>query len=131
MLHTEAMRAALASGVRFLGLAGMTVDLMTQGAATADPQELFAITERVAAVLTAAGTARVTSPEGTDVTMDLRGRRAHVLAGRCLPDSPVACFPDGESPIAPLEESTEGTIVFLGMNPFGRLSQPVALTVEL
>ncbi len=131
MLHTEAMRGALAAGARFLGMAGMTTDLMTQGAATVDPKELFAITERAASVLTAAQSARVTSPHGTDVRMDLTGRKAHILAGVCLPDSPVTCFPDGESPIAPLEEGTEGTIVFdTAMNPFGHLSEPVVLTVE-
>ncbi len=131
MTHTEAVRAALAAGVKYIAMAGATVATVTEGAATADPRELYSTTEKVASLLSEAGTARVVSDRGTDVTMDLRGRKALVLGGLCIPGKTTGGFPHGESPIAPVEGSMEGTIVFdTTMNPFGSLSQPIVLRVE-
>ncbi len=129
--HTEALRTALGVGVKYISMPMLTIDSLTQGAATADPRELFAVTERVATLLTEASSARVVSDEGTDVTMDLRGRSGIVLGGLCIPGKTTGGFPHGEAPVAPVEESTTGTIVFdTTMNPIGRLSQPVVLRVQ-
>lgn len=131
MTHTEALRAALGAGVKYIAMPMLTISSLTQGAATADPHELFAVTEKVAALLTEASTARVVSEQGTDVTMDLRGRNGIILGGLCIPGKTTGGFPHGESPIAPVEDATTGTVVFdTTMNPVGRLSRPVVLQVE-
>ncbi len=131
LVHTEAIRGALAAGIKYVGMPMVTVSSLTQGGATADPHELYATTERVAALLTEAGSARVLSDRGTDVVMDLRGRKGLILGGLAIPGKTLGGIPHGESPIAPVEGSMEGTIVFdTTMNPIGALREPIVLKVE-
>ncbi len=130
MTHTEAVRAAMSRGVRYVSMPGITVETLTKGAATADYGEVYRITERVADVLTEGEKIRVTSSLGTDISMDINGRKAFVLAGKFEPGT-IACFPDGEAPIAPVEGTTNGTIVFDAcIHGIGALREPVRLIVR-
>lgn len=130
LTHTEAVRNALKKGVKYVAMPQVTVDLLTKGAATADYAEVLRTTEALARVLSRTDVVRVTSGEGTDVRFSVKGRKAFVLAGKFMPGT-IACFPDGEAPIAPVEGTAEGTIVFdTSIHAIGPLKDPVKLIVK-
>jgi leucyl aminopeptidase (aminopeptidase T) len=105
-------------------------EMMTRGGMTADYQEVDRITQRGVALLSAASTARVTTPDGTDLTIDLTGRPAFALSGFAREPGTFSGLPDGEAAIAPLEGSTEGVVV----NPYliekiGPVTEPFRMVV--
>lgn len=130
MTHTDAVRRALKAGVKYISMPGITVDMLTKGAATADYQEVQRVTQKVAEVLSRGKTVRITCPNGTNVSMSIEGRSAFALAGVFQPGT-IACFPDGEAAIAPVEGTCQGKIVFdLSMHSLGRLEEHIILKVE-
>ena len=129
--HTEARVQASKAGARVLILRGITEDIMLGDAMQADYDEVKRITQKVADVLTKGDVVEVTSKKGTDVRLSVRGRKGLVLAGFYDPDTGFAVLPDGEAPIAPVENSVNGTIVFdYSVDSIGLLSQPVTLEVS-
>jgi len=129
--HTQARLDAFAAGARFISLRGVTEDMMITGAMTVDFENLKAVTERVAAQLTAAHQVSVHSSAGTDVTFSISGRQAFVLDGYFHDDYGFATLPPGEAPTSPVEGTVNGVIVFdYSMDSIGRLSEPLRLTVE-
>lgn len=130
MAHTNAVREASKIGAKYIGMPHITVDLLCRGAATADYVEVQRITREVAEILAGGKRVRITSRAGTDVTMKIEGRRCHQLAGVWKPGS-VACFPDGEVALAPLESTARGKIVVdSSMHQIGMLKDAIVWTVE-
>lgn len=128
--HTRAGREAFRRGKKFVGMPQITVDTLTRGAATADYQQVGRITRKVAEILTAGDSTRVTTEMGTDITFSVRGRKCLELAGVYKPGS-IACFPDGEAPLAPVEGTARGRfVVDSSMHGIGRLLHPITIIVE-
>src|SRR5829696_3940981 len=71
--HTRARKAASEAGARGATLPGVTEDMLARLMA-ADFPLMAARSRAVAGLLTAAGSAHVTCPRGTDLTLDLSGR---------------------------------------------------------
>ncbi|OFX28814.1 MAG: hypothetical protein A2Z07_07390 [Armatimonadetes bacterium RBG_16_67_12] len=106
-------------------------EMMVRGGMTADYAEVDRITRQGVALLTAASSARLTAPEGTDVRMDLAGRPAFGLSGFAREPGQFSGLPDGEAAIAPVEGRTEGVVV----NPYliekiGQVTEPFRMEVE-
>jgi leucyl aminopeptidase (aminopeptidase T) len=130
MAHTECVRNALKIGKKYIGMPDITVDTLTKGAATADYKEVGRITAAIAKILTEGSEAWITSGFGTDLTFSIEGRKAVELAGVFKPGS-IACFPDGESPMAPVEGTANGKMVIdSSLHQIGRVKNPVIMTVE-
>jgi len=89
-------------------------------------------TRRLAEILTAATTGRVTSPAGTAVTLDLAGRTAIAVSSVQKAPGGWASMPDfAEAAIAPVEGTAAGVAVIEGsVNWLGRLAGPVRLRIE-
>jgi len=131
MTHTNAEREALRAGARVCNIREVDEEMMVRGGMTADYEEVDRITRRGVALLTAASRARVTTPEGTDLTIDLSGRPAFALSGFAREPGTFSGLPDGEAAIAPVEGRTEGVIV----NPYlvekiGQVTEPFRLEVS-
>jgi 2,5-dihydroxypyridine 5,6-dioxygenase len=78
---------------------------------------------------------RVTCPNGTDLTVSIKGRPGRSIAGKPLalhPGKGGGCaFPDGEAHVCPVEGTGEGRVVFdLTAHSVGALKEPIVLTVE-
>lgn len=130
MAHTECVRNALKLGKKYIGMPDITIDTMIRGAATADYQEVGRITATIAEILTGGSNVRITSDYGTDLTFSVEGRKAIELAGLFKPGS-IACFPDGESPMAPVEGTANGKLVIdSSIHQIGRVKEPVRMIVE-
>ena len=114
ILHTETVRKALRRGARVCDMWGFNEDMMLRGGATADYGEIKELSQRLAQVLTSGKEARITTREGSDLTMSLADRQAHVLAALATEPGQFCAFPDGEAAISPLEGSAKGILV----NPF-------------
>jgi leucyl aminopeptidase (aminopeptidase T) len=82
----------------------------------------------VAALLDAADTARITCPRGSDLTLDLTGRRAIADDGDLTARGAFGNLPCGEGFIAPL--SGEGQVVASSIGPLGISDEPAVLTVR-
>lgn len=114
ILHTETVREALRRGARLCDMWGFNEDMMVHGGATADYDEIRELSQRLEQILTSGKEARLTTPDGSDLTVSLAGRQAHVLAGSATEPGQFCAFPDGEAAISPLEGSAKGILV----NPF-------------
>ena len=109
--HTRTIREALAGGARVCEFWGVTEDLMVRGGITEDPVWLEKTSRRVAELMTEAREARLMTPEGTELYIELAGRKAIPLASTARTPGSFASLPAGESAMAPLEGRAEGKIV--------------------
>ncbi|WAH35206.1 aminopeptidase [Alicyclobacillus dauci] len=129
--HTDATKAALEAGARVLVMRGVTTDVMINGAVGADYQEIDRVSELVRQKMTEGRQVRVISPSGTDITLSIAGRAALTLTGIVKGPGTFAAMPDGESAIAPVEGTANGTIVVdHTMDGIGLVDSPIYLKVE-
>jgi len=78
-----------------------------------------------------AQTVRVTCMKGTDVTCSIQGRSTMAVDGICTQPGEWNFAPAGTTATAPIEGSTQGTIVIDGsLAPFGIVDEPVHLEVK-
>lgn len=119
--HTEAIDHAINDlGKTYVLLADPTEDYFRQGAVTADPEEVTSFMHTVATVIERAEWIEVTSPGGTDVSFSVDGREP--IFGE---------YPLGETPLCPVEETVNGTIVHDSfMMGIGILDEPITWEVE-
>ena len=129
--HSEGMREALASGTRVASLSGFTKDMMVRGGIEADFVKLRPLCDAVAAALGNASEAVLTTPAGTNVRMNLKGRPGN--SHSCIVDKPgkYTAIPNIEANISPV--AGEGVIVFDGSIPnlrMGVVDAPVIVEVR-
>jgi leucyl aminopeptidase (aminopeptidase T) len=115
LTHSQARRTANERGARVLSLPMYTEEVMTSSALDVDFQQLRSVVWKAADLLDAAESARITSASGTDLRMSLAGKRKRF--NDCIADKPgVWAAPPGlEATIAPVEDSTNGTVVLDGV----------------
>lgn len=111
LTHTAATRAAMKQGARIANLRNVTEEMMVAGGIKADYQRVKRTTETLALLLTEADLIRMTTPEGTDLVMRSRGRKAIAQTGFVTKPGELSGLPDGEATLAPLEGVTEGVVV--------------------
>jgi leucyl aminopeptidase (aminopeptidase T) len=129
--HTTARKEASARGARACILRSASEDTMIHGAATADYRAVRALTHRLVTLLTGGGHVRVTSPEGTDLTLRIEGRTALGLDGFATEPGTFTTIPSGEAAIVPLEGTAQGVIVFdHAIDNVGVLDGPVRAEVR-
>jgi leucyl aminopeptidase (aminopeptidase T) len=125
--HTRARKAASEAGARGATLPGVTDDILARLMACDFPA-MADRSRRVAELLTAAGSARVTCPLGTDLTLDLRGREGIADDGDLSAAGAFGNLPCGEGFISPL--AGEGTLYASSLAALGLPDAPVRLTVR-
>lgn len=132
LYHTRAKGTAQERGARGCFNAPHRDEAWVNGAMTADFVELRALAERLAGRLAGAGAIRVTSPAGTDLTLEIGDRAPKGwLTGVCREPGEVSAFPGGEVSFPPLEGTARGTVVFEQvMSDVGPLAEPVVVTVR-
>ena len=103
-----------------------TEEMLMRGAATADVDLVRDISHRTRDALNRGTTVRVTTPHGTDVTFDTKGRPFYAYSSFFEDGATAAVFPGGEVNTCPNEHSGEGTVVIDSfMMEVGRLREPI------
>lgn len=128
--QTEARRQATGRGVRIASLPTITDEIFVRSMPI-DYGELSRTSESVAAALTRASRARVTSASGTDIVLSVEGRTGLSDDGNLQEPGAFGNLPAGEGYVAPIETIGEGTIVIDGsLAGYGVLPAPVRITVR-
>lgn len=128
--HTAARKAASEAGVRIGTLPGVTEEMLGR-LMTGDLEEIRRRGWAVVTALNRASEARITCRHGSDLRIGLEGRMGIVDAGELGNRGAFGNLPCGEGFIAPVEGTTEGTLVIDGsIAGVGLLETPVELTVR-
>jgi leucyl aminopeptidase (aminopeptidase T) len=130
---TNAYSEALKAGARHLCLTGMTNEMMVNCITKVDTRLLEKFGTRLTEMTKKAHRMRIKSRGGTDLSFDLDGRPVFLDTGVASKEHPEA-FLGGQISWAPIEETTNGTMVFDGSiwppDSIGLLKQPVSLKIE-
>ena len=130
--HTTARMNASATGAKyFLAMTGISENYFAKKISFEDLELIRDRTIKLAERLTKANRARVTTPFGTDITMDLDDRPGVPL--HPLHDAAVSMIPDyAEAAISPIEGTSEGKIVVdAAVQEWGYiLREPLRITVK-
>jgi leucyl aminopeptidase (aminopeptidase T) len=128
--HTAARKVASEAGVRIGTLPGVTEEMLGR-LMTGDLEEIRRRGWAVVTALNRGSEARITCRHGSDLRIGLKGRMGIVDAGELGNKGAFGNLPCGEGFIAPLEGTTEGTLVIDGsIAEIGLLDTPVSLTVR-
>lgn len=130
LTHTEARRNASISGVRVATLPGITEEIMIRGL-NADYNKIAERSLKLKKIFERTNIVRVTSPKGTDITMDISGRTAFASKGLFHKKGESGNLPTGETYVAPLEGKSNGIIVIDGsMAGIGMVKTPIVIEVK-
>jgi leucyl aminopeptidase (aminopeptidase T) len=129
LTHSRARRAAQQTGARIIVMAGVNEQVFLRTLAV-DLEAVAQLTHRIAGRIQSARQARLTSPLGTDLTMNL-GNPVVVIDGRCHERAEIDFIPFGCLVNVPHEGSANGQVVVDGsIGALGVLSAPVTLKIE-
>jgi leucyl aminopeptidase (aminopeptidase T) len=129
LTHTQARKAAQAAGARVATMPGITIDMFTEGAITADYARVADVTKKVTAWLDAGQTVRLVKG-GKELVLSIAGRAAIASTGVYREPGEGGNLPSGEAYIAPAEGTAEGELVVDGsMAGLGRLRAPLFLRI--
>jgi len=128
--HTAARKRASEEGVRIASLPGVTEDMLTRLMA-GDLSEVRRRGWALSDILNGGSEVRITCRHGSDLRFGLENRLSIVDAGELGNRGAFGNLPCGETFIAPLEGSAQGTLVVDGsIAGIGLLDTPVSLTVR-
>ncbi|MGC8778438.1 MAG: aminopeptidase, partial [Candidatus Caldatribacteriaceae bacterium] len=133
LTHTHARMEATAKGVRIASMPGLTEDMMTVGAMTADYEKVSELSWKLTRLMEKTRVVEIHTDRGTNLRMSLEGRKPGLPPddGLYREKGRWGNLPAGEVYIAPVEESVEGVAVIDGsMSPMGLLSEPIRLTIQ-
>ena len=125
--HTRAVKEAAEAGARGLVLTDWSEDIMISGGIEADFEKQRPICKNIAQFFQDGKKAHLATPLGTDLSLDLEGRRGNALTCIVEPGE-FSTVPTIEANFSPNEGTTEGTIMADASIPYlgiGVLTEPV------
>jgi leucyl aminopeptidase (aminopeptidase T) len=130
--HSRAVAEAAENGARVISMVKFTPEQLVRGGLYADYEAMRPNCEEMARKFGAAEEARVTCPNGTDVTVGLDGRDGNAHPGIADEPGEFTALVHIEANVSPVEGTTEGTVVFDGAIPnldIGVLEEPVEMDI--
>ena len=133
ILHTQAWKDSLKSGVRYICLSGMDVSMMVNTIGRINYTKMLKLGEALRNMVEQADEVVIKSPAGTNLTAYNRGRKVR-QSGKLAdtPGEPIML--GGQVSWCPMEETINGLLVFDGAlwppAEIGLLSSPVKLTLK-
>jgi leucyl aminopeptidase (aminopeptidase T) len=125
--HTQARKRASDAGARGATMPGVTEDMLAR-VMDVDFDALRRRSQAAAAVLDAAEEARLTSPDGSELHLDLRGRSAIADDGDLTAPGAFGNLPCGEGFVAPA--GGEGRLAASSLASIGLVEEPARLDVQ-
>lgn len=130
LTHTNARIQAAAAGTRVATMPGITEEMFSQGAMTADYAQVEKLTAKVTDLLTKASVARI-EKDGCVLTIRIHGRDGVPSPGVYREAGKCGNLPSGEAYIAPLEDGSDGEMIIDGsMVGIGKLESPLRVKVK-
>lgn len=130
LTHTNARREAVKAGARVATMPGISKSTMIR-CLSAESKKVVELTNSVKNALENCKVIRVISKNGTDLEMNIEGRKIIPSTGVLRNKGESGNLPSGEVYLAPVEGSTNGVIVFDGsMAGIGILKNPIKVTVK-
>lgn len=126
--HTSYRRLSCHGGSRFASLPHFD-PAMFSGSMCADPAALAERTERVARIVNRGAAIEVTTPLGTSLFLDKRGRCAEGDDGNLTKPGSFGNLPAGEVYLAPVEGSASGRMVVTHA-PTRKLRSPLTFIID-
>jgi leucyl aminopeptidase (aminopeptidase T) len=126
--HTDARREATKQGARIASMPEITEGMMSIGGLTADYKDIANRTMKIARILEKGKNVEITTPSGTKLTMNIEGRTPEQDTGLFHKPGNWGNLPAGEACLAPVEGTTQGTLVIDTMGKI--VKQPLIITVK-
>lgn len=130
--HTHAVKNAAAAGARLIVMTDFTEEMMVHGGLEADFEKLKPTCLSVAEKFGEGNHIRLTSPGGTDLTMEITGRRGNALYCIVEPGQ-FSTVPTVEANVSPVEGTANGKIVVDASIPYlgiGVIYEPITVEVK-
>jgi len=131
--HTNAVKEEIAGERRGIMLSAFVPEQLISGGVYADFEAQRPLCEKVAKLLEEARMAKLTTPAGTNLIMDLCNRKGNAHPGIARKPGQITTVPNIEASTSPVEGKTEGILVGDGSIPYydiGVLKEPVYMTVK-
>ena len=130
LTHTNARIEAAKAGARVATMPGITKEMFSRGAMTADYNEVEKLTAKVTEMLTRASRARI-EKDGYVLNINISGRNGVPSPGVYREAGKCGNLPSGEAYIAPLEDGSDGEMIIDGsMVGIGKLESPLHMTIS-
>ena len=130
LTHTSARIEAAATGTRVATMPGITKEMFSKGAMTADYGEVEKLTDKITDMLTKADSARI-EKGGMVLNISLKGRNGVPSPGVYKEPGKCGNLPSGEAYIAPLEDGSDGEMIIDGsMVGIGKLESPLHMKIS-
>ncbi len=129
LTHTQAREKACKNGAQVATMPGITKNTILR-TLTMDYQEVADLSKKISGLLTMATKAELTSPSGTNMVFDLKGRDGISDTGLFTNSGDYGNLPAGEAFIAPVEGKSKGILVFEAVYGDKKLKYPVAFEVK-
>ncbi len=113
LTHTNARREAASKGARVATFPGITEDVMIRGL-NADYKKISRLSFKVKNILDNGNYVKITSPSGTNLSFSIKGRKAIASSGLFHKKGEGGNLPTGETFLAPVEGSANGTLIIDG-----------------
>ena len=130
LTHTNARIEAAKAGTRVATMPGITEEMFSRGAMTADYTAVEKLTETITEMLTKASSARI-EKDGKVLTINLNGRDGVPSPGVYREAGKCGNLPSGEAYIAPLEDGSDGEMIIDGSRVgIGKLDSPLHMVIS-
>lgn len=130
LTHTNARIEAAKAGTRVATMPGITEEMFSQGAMTADYSRVEKLTAVVTEMLSKASVAKI-EKDGHVLTININGRDGVPSPGVYREPGKCGNLPSGEAYIAPLEDGSEGEMIVDGsMVGIGKLDSPLHMVIS-
>ena len=128
--HTRARKAASKAGARCASMPGITEDIMVRTMAV-DYRDVAARSRKLADSLAGVKHFRLTSPAGTDMTINATDLKYFADTGTYYDPGDFGNLPAGEVCAGPVLEGSTGVAVFDGsFAGLGLMTEPIRITFE-
>lgn len=130
LTHTNARIEAAKAGTRVATMPGITEEMFSQGAMTADYSKVEKLTAVVTEMLSKASVAKI-EKDGHVLTININGRDGVPSPGVYREPGKCGNLPSGEAYIAPLEDGSEGEMIIDGsMVGIGKLDSSLHMVIS-
>lgn len=127
--HTQARKKACQAGTRIISLPGATQEMILR-TLSVNYSLLSKLCYKLEKLMSQGAKITVTAPGGTNLRLSIKNRAALSDAGNFSQPGSMGNLPAGETFIAPVENKTNGVVVFDGAFADIELDKPIVINIK-